>query len=414
MTQTQIKDVNLEQNKTVEQDLPNKRLSIVIVLHLCILLCKNMLVSTNAFFLSINSTLNNLILVAFVVIYAWAVLKARFLQRINLKAYVVVMLLAVFIGISCILDPQLFVSKIFPYDYVRSQARTFIAYCFPLFLAFSALRSTDYLLKLLFKATPVLFGFATLSFGLSAVSQTTSNDYSMAYGHALMFVAILLLFKYQSNHKVLTIIAFVLTTFYILVSGSRGPLVAIAVAVLAVLFTGKMSTGKLVWIFVVVVGAIVFLVGYSFFLGLIQNLLDSLGMSSRTLSMMIQGNIAYDSGRSEFHQDLIEAINESPILGLGAFGGEVAVGLAHNLYLDIMANFGYIFGSIFIIAVLYNTFKVIHREKNTSLSTLTLMFAIIVFARGFFNGEFWAEKELWIILGVIINYDKIGDIKAIS
>lgn len=405
---------NFNQAENINASIYDKRISIVIVLHLCVLACKNMLVNTSDLFMSINSTLNNIILVFFVAIYIYAVFNAKLLGKINRNSYIVLVLLIVFIGFSCLADTKLFVSDVWPYDYVKSQARTFVVYSLPLFLAFSALRSTDYLLKLFFKATPILFLFSTVAFVLSAISFTEMNEYSMAYGNALMLVASLLLFKYRDNGRLSSLIAFLITVFYTVVSGSRGPVLCIAALILAALLTTKSGLGKIVWLGIVILTGIVLIIWYSDILSLIVEIMDSLGLSSRTLNFLIEGSITYDSGRGEIYEALIYSINRSPILGLGAFGGHSTVGLPHSTYLDIFANFGYVFGAAFILVIFYQIFKILRAEKNTSLGTIFLMFSTIVVVRGFFGGSFWTEKELWILFGIMINYKKIATNKKVA
>ena len=393
-------------DKSIDVSIYDKRISLVIVLHLCILACKNMLANTSDFFMSINSFLNTAILIFFLGIYVYAVFNAKLLVRINRASYIVLVLIVAFIGFSCMADPKLFVSDVFPYDYVKSQFRTFIIYSLPLFLAFSALRNTDHLLKLLFKATPILFAFSTFAFFMSTISFSELNEYSMAYGNALMLVAGLLLFKYRDNGKLSTLLAFLMTVFYIVISGSRGPVLCIAVLTLVALLTSKSGMGKMVWIGVVIVAGFALIFWYSDILNLIMRLMEALGLSSRTLNFLIDGSITYDSGRGEIYDNLIKEINKSPLLGLGAFGGHSAVGLPHSTYLDIFANFGYVFGSAFIVIIFCQIYKILRREKGSSLGKIFLMFATIVVVRGFFGGSLWTEKELWMLFGIMINYNK--------
>jgi O-antigen ligase len=162
----------------------------------------------------------------------------------------------------------------------------------------------------------------------------------------------------------------------------------------------------MVWIGVVIVAGFVLIFWYSDILNLIMRLMEALGLSSRTLNYLIGGNISYDSGRGEIYDNLIKAINQSPLLGLGAFGGEVAVGLSHSTYLDIFANFGYVFGSVFIVIIFCQIYKILSREKESSLGKIFLIFSTMVIVRGFFGGGFWSEKELWILFGIMINYKK--------
>ena len=132
------------------------------------------------------------------------------------------------------------------------------------------------------------------------------------------------------------------------------------------------------------------------------DLLDRFKIQSRTLRMLSTGVFNNDSGRSVYYDKVFEALNDSPILGLGAFGGSAQVGLTHNLDLDIWANFGYFVGTALIIFMLYSLIKMYRTAPNYSM--LVLFFSLILFPRGFIGFDFWASKEIWILFGLIVSY----------
>lgn len=141
---------------------------------------------------------------------------------------------------------------------------------------------------------------------------------------------------------------------------------------------------------------------YNQILDFIISVLERMNVRSRTILMYLEGNITSDSDRSLYHEKLLEQLNQNPIIGLGAFGGEAVVGLAHSLYLDILANFGYLFGSLFIGYIIIKDSFLIIKYKGTGISELLLILSIIIFPRGFFDESFWNSKELWMIMGLFI------------
>ena len=120
--------------------------------------------------------------------------------------------------------------------------------------------------------------------------------------------------------------------------------------------------------------------------------------------MFLGGNITYDSGRSEYHRILIQSINESPFFGLGAFGGEKTVGLAHSLIYDIFANFGYGLGSAFMLFFVMYFYKTVKNNRGSSLNKLIFMCSLYVFPRMTFAMEFWKEWQLWFIYGLLVAF----------
>ena len=95
------------------------------------------------------------------------------------------------------------------------------------------------------------------------------------------------------------------------------------------------------------------------------------------------------------------------MLGLGAFGGESVVGLTHNLFLDIIANFGYLYGIVLIAATVVKSIRNILLEGNSSYGLLLMVFFSMVFPIATFSGSFWGTKELWILFALVQYYDKL-------
>lgn len=390
---------NLLQNNAY--NLTDIRISNVIVLQLYLLACKNMLVGTNDFFYGFNELFNNIITVIFILIYLKLFLFSAILKKIKAETILFIFFILIFFILTVTFDVERFTLDYFPYTYVKRQLRTFIAYCLPLFFVTMALDSTDYLVKKLFDCTFPCFVIATISF-FFAIQNNESNNYSMSYGYAIMLVAVILLFKYSHTKRFWDLAQFLLITLYILLEGSRGPLFCIAVAVTCALLVNSSGTKKIIFIAVAFISCIICFIFYQDILDFIASVLEKFGIYSRTLYMLLENNITSDSDRSLYHKTLLEALNKSPILGLGAFGGESVVGLAHSLYIDILANFGYIFGTAFIVYIIGKDVYLIFKNKGTSYSELLLILSVIILPRGIFDDAFWSAKELWMIMALFI------------
>lgn len=373
-------------------------ISNVIVLHLYILICKNMLVNVSDFWFGYNNIFNNLITVFFAIIYLRLFFVSDLTRKIKSGVIAMVLFVILFILITYGIDSNRFTSNVFPYTYVKTQLRTFVAYCLPLFIVVSTLTSIDCLLERLYKFTFLPFVISTISFLFSL--QPHENGVYMSYGNAVMFLSVLLLFKYAHTKNLFDLIQFALTCLYILISGSRGPLVSIFIAVFFVMIIFSKRNPLLLMLLVLMTFLIVLF--YNQILDFIISVLERMNVRSRTILMYLEGNITSDSDRSLYHEKLLEQLNQNPIIGLGAFGGEAVVGLAHSLYLDILANFGYLFGSLFIGYIIIKDSFLIIKYKGTGISELLLILSIIIFPRGFFDESFWNSKELWMIMGLFI------------
>ena len=203
------------------------------------------------------------------------------------------------------------------------------------------------------------------------------------------------------------ILMFLMTVGYIFIGGSRGPLVSIFVLFLYWIFTIKPKWKRNLSAAILSAIAIPSLLFWKELLMLLYGILNKMGVNSRSLYMMINGMGTYDSGRSLFHDTLFKALNESPVLGLGAFGGEKTVGLAHSLYIDILANFGYVFGIVFMLLILWGICNQIKSKNDTARSEVIIMMGIILFPRGFFDETFWGAWPLWLIMGLLLGKKKV-------
>ena len=128
------------------------------------------------------------------------------------------------------------------------------------------------------------------------------------------------------------------------------------------------------------------------------------------MTLLLQGNIQLDSGRSAIHQNLLNEINQHPILGLGAFGGAYRVGLAHSIFLDTFSNFGYFGGGLLFIILIYYSIRLLIKTKGTLTYKLIFMLLILTFGGGTFGGAFFEKKELWMLFGILIGYRVTDDL----
>ncbi len=401
MSNFTLKEKGSGQNCVYNTPIWNERISNLIVFHIALMFCKNVIVSNSQTLLSINGKLNLAVIVIYAVLYLREFIRSDVILHINLRAYIVVFLTAIYIVITAILDPKLFSYHEFPYNYVSIQLRMYIAYALPLFLFISALHDTDYLLTTLFRCTPILFSAATVGLLVFFVDRG-EMVYNMSYGYNVLFLIVLYIFKYKETGKTKVLIAMFLSIGYVLAAGSRGPLMCIAVALGYAVLTAKPSRSKAFWIQLGVVAAALILPRARFLLLWLYATLKSFGINSRTIYMLAQGNISYDSGRNEYHTVLMQKLNEHPFTGLGAFAGERTVGLSHGFYLDVIANFGYILGIILLIVLFYNVIKICIQKKGTSQAVLLSIFSIIQFSKGIFDGTIFGDKEIWIILALIL------------
>lgn len=380
----------------------NEKIAFVITFHICFMQCKNMLVSTSELLYAHNSKLNMIAMVLIAILYGRLFLINKRFRFMDRRLFFIVCVIPIWWGISYCIDPRLFTDTVFPYNYVKRQATTFVVYGFPLFVVSSYMTDVKTLLNKLYKTVPITFIVATISMILYIVNPRDSMSYSMSFGNQMLLICVCLVFRYIDEGRKRDIFMFVVTVGYIFLGGSRGPLVSIFVLCIYWLFTIESKRKRNISIIVLCYIAIPVIAFWKEIFTMIYNVLYNRGIKSRTLFMLINDMGTKDSGRSLYHETLLNEINKSPILGLGAFGGEKTVGLAHSLYIDIFANLGYVFGIIFIILILFGIYKQMMKKNDRARSKVIAMMAIILFPRGFFDESFWGTWQLWVIMGLLL------------
>ena len=183
-----------------------------------------------------------------------------------------------------------------------------------------------------------------------------------SYNLAFSFACVLPFVAFYSHRKFYDwIVCFVLFVLVIAI-GARGAALCMASYVVFDLFQHK-SRGR----FLILIIIVTFVVS----LPLLNHWLLSIGISSRSLDMLLNGDITSDSGRGFIRRYFINELLEHPFLGIGLFGDRLLEGVVycHNIILEIFLDFGIPLGGLFVfvglIKLLFLYFKsdVVNRNK---------------------------------------------------
>lgn len=237
-------------------------------------------------------------------------------------------------------------------------------------------------------------------------------DYDLTFGYNVLFFFLISCSQFLKNKKNIDFIYSFLGLTMIILGGSRGPLLGIFVYFLLNIIT-KIIKDKNSKNYINILKIFIFgLIGLLFLYlswDNILNFLIKMNPASRTLNMIINGNIADDNGRNLIWKAAIDMIRENPF-GYGMMGSRPVlyylndVGHPHQLFLEILIDFGVFFGGFFIFAFLYNIYKEFNRVNNEWHDIL-----IIFIARAshlLISGTFWHVFAFWGILAVLKNAKK--------
>lgn len=162
-----------------------------------------------------------------------------------------------------------------------------------------------------------------------------------SYNMAFSFACVLPFVSFYSHRKFYDqIVCFVLFIMVIAI-GARGAALCMASYVVFDLFQHKSR-----WRFLLFLIIVLFIVS----LPLLNNWLQSIGIRSRSLNMLLYGNFIAGTGRLEIRQYFVNQLIEHPLWGIGLFGDRLLEGVVycHNIILEILLDFGILFGGLFL------------------------------------------------------------------
>lgn len=212
--------------------------------------------------------------------------------------------------------------------------------------------------------------------------------YNMALSYALLLPTITL---YKSG-KWYTSIAAAFLFICILTFGSRGALV---VFLIYIIYDLIQKSNKNI---LVLVGLSI---AFMSILPLFESFLDSYGISSRTLSFLIGGNIAASEGRDDIYEAVCKVISDNLLTGVGIYGDRVVIDeLCHNILLELVLDFGIIMAMIVVIIAMTFLVRLYRCLDKVHKNVLVKYFTAFVVPL-FFSDSYLISINFGIFLAVI-------------
>ncbi len=147
----------------------------------------------------------------------------------------------------------------------------------------------------------------------------------------------------------------------------------------------------------------------------------SINSTSRTLILLKNGNLFDLSNRNSYYEILIEEIKRNIILphGLYAdrvilnqnFSGSSAISgqYAHNLFFEILYQFGGVFGGAILFAFFIKVYKSIKHLELINNQIITAFYC--AFATGLisllFSSSYLINERAWLFIGIVFAFSNI-------
>ena len=316
----------------------------------------------------------------------------------------------------------LIISSLRYYDYSEYFKSLMIGftYCAGAYLSVRALKNVELLQKNLRHMSPIITVAAIVLFNRGI----GEKSYSMYLGYLVLPAAIISgsvffnMFDISKKERIVHIINYAVATIMCLLSGVRGPLLCIAVfSALQILFFEYEKKRKITYIMIIVLATFLLYKHRDVLMMDLSVYAFDKNLSTRIFDKFFNGELFFDSGRSSYIKSGMDALNSSltsALFGVGVGGDRIQIARAlginnvigsypHNLFVEILVQFGYIFGVILCVLLIILSTVAIKRSKNqTSGNILWIFFAIGILPL-MFSDSYITEPFFFCYLAMCVN-----------
>lgn len=256
----------------------------------------------------------------------------------------------------------------------------------------------------------------TLVYSMMIILQGFSSESYMPSSYNLIIPTCILLFYGLKDLKVAYILVGGISCLTILAYGARGALFCVGVGVILFFINNflkeKVTIQKIILITSI---ALVFIVTVINFSEILEKIYEMTG--SRTVRLILTGNIVNNYGRDKIYGAFRNAIMEEPFKYRGILSDRILAAqmmnqtvsrgtYAHNIIYEILYEYGVLLGSIILLFIVFALWKSICKIINLKNDDLFLLF-ISIFPAGFcslfFSGSYLNTHYFWMLAGLMYN-----------
>lgn len=268
----------------------------------------------------------------------------------------------------------------------------------------------DFVYLLIFLFLPAYTGGGWTDIGSNGTMVV--REYSLSFGYAMLLPVIIFLYLYIKHKKIHYLILSFIGGTLIFTNGSRGALLMLALFIGLMMISNIIDSPQVSYK-ALKISSIIILLLVLFFFGQVLlksfiNFAQDLGIQSRTLDLLLSGDISSDTGRDVIWAAVIDAIKNGGILGHGVFGERPYVfpihyaAYSHNIALELVCSFGVV-GIIVCMFLVVGILRMIFLCKDTQLREIFIIFFSVA-AQLFLSLSFWYVWEFWAAIAIAHRY----------
>lgn len=237
------------------------------------------------------------------------------------------------------------------------------------------------------------------------IGNISVGSYSMTLSYYMLLPTILYMNKFLDKISLKNGIILLISLIVILALGSRGAIMCTGVFVILKLVKSinKITYAKIFLYLIIFSLTIVGILYFDKMLIYVYRFLLKRGINSRTIVLFLKDEV-YLSGRDRIYEDVIKATLAKPLFGIGLAGDRVATYgyQSHNVFIEILANFGMVFGVFIVLAILYIVIKSLSCKETEKYNMITIWVSI-GFVHLLVSSSYLIDFKFWIFIGLALS-----------
>lgn len=297
--------------------------------------------------------------------------------------------------------------------YIVDELWTEILPCIPFFILGLCINLDEdtYKTVSLFSCLAILVNTLYVIYFLSGgreLGGSHGEDYSMYWSYLLLPNTLIVIDYFFKSRKLFPAICAIIGVVYAFAMGTRGPIVVLTACVIICIWRYmKLRTNRKIIAIIVLFIVVLLFVSSSLYMQVLLEFKEFLadnGVSTRVIDYLLSGEmISQTSGRNDMYIDLLNKLNEHPLLGYGVYG-EYPLGYsagAHNIYLQVVFHFGYPLGVVILLSFICVFIKALRKTQGSLTQGWIALFGCLVFVRGVFGGSY-LDYTVFFLLGLCL------------
>lgn len=277
--------------------------------------------------------------------------------------------------------------------------------CIPMGYLAYAVYNKQILYNVMLKASYYMTALISLVFFFNWFS--SPGTYNMSFSYALLYP---LLFHLDALSRKRDIVHLILSTYQILLIllyGSRGAVLCFSIfIIIKIVLSTKSTVRKTAIVGLGGLTVILFYVNFEAIGNSVLRAMSQNGYYSRTLNSFFNGSILQSSGRDSIRDKALDMIMRKPWTGWG-MGGEIDLlgTYPHNLFIEVLLNFGILMGGIACILVVANVIRVFFLHDGI-LQSLLFIYLCAGFIPLLLSSTYLKQYEFFIFLFLCIQANR--------